>query len=59
MQVLGNPDSYGVNGTDKLHITSQGVTNGDVSNVGDNLTNLDALAIQKYLLKLIPALPES
>jgi len=59
MQALGNPDSYGINGSDKSHITAQGLINGDVSNVGDNLTNLDALAIQKFLLKLIPELPEA
>ncbi len=59
LQVIGNPDSYGVTGSDNSHITEQGVTNGDVANVGDGLTNSDALAIQKYLLKIIPELPES
>ena len=58
MQSIGNPDTYGVNGSDASHITEQGIINGDVANVGDNLTNADALAIQKYLLKLIDSLPE-
>ncbi|MBR3761072.1 MAG: glycoside hydrolase [Ruminococcus sp.] len=58
MQTIGNPDSYGVNGTDPSHITEQGVTNADVANTGDNLTNADALAIQEYLLKLISVLPK-
>ena len=59
MQAVGNPDSYGENGTEATHITSKGIENGDVANKGDLLTNADALAIQKYLLKIIPALPES
>lgn len=59
MQAIGNPDVYGVNGSDKSHITAQGKINGDVANVGDELTNADALAIQKYLLHLIDKLPES
>ena len=58
MQAIGNPDSYGVNGTEETHITEQGKINADVSNTGDDLTNADALAIQKYLLKLIDKLPE-
>lgn len=59
MQAIGNPDAYGVNGTEETHITAEGIENGDVANRGDKLTNSDALAIQKYLLHLIPALPES
>lgn len=59
MQAVGNPDIYGVNGTDKTHITAKGLDNADVSNRGDLLTNADALAIQKYLLHLIDKLPES
>ena len=59
MQSIGNPDAYGVNGSEKTHITEQGRINGDVAYVGDGLTNADALAIQKYLLKLISKLPES
>ena len=59
MQALGNPDVYGENGSDKSHITAQGVANADVNLSGNGLTNADALAIQKYLLKLIDKLPES
>lgn len=32
--------------------------NADVSGNGDGVTNNDALAVQKYLLKLIEKLPE-
>ena len=59
LQVIGNPDSYGANGTEATHITADGMANADVSSKGDGLTNMDALAIQKYLLKIITALPES
>ena len=59
MQAVGNPDLYGVNGTEKTHITAKGINNADVSNRGDLLTNADALAIQKYLLHLVEKLPES
>ncbi len=58
MQAIGNPDAYGVNGSERTHITEQGKANGDVANTGDDLTNADALAIQKYLLKIISKLPE-
>lgn len=57
MQAIGNPDAYGVNGTEKTHITEQGKINADVSNTGDDLTNADALTIQKYLLHIIDKLP--
>ncbi len=59
MQAIGNPDVYGVSGSDKSHITAQGSANADVNLAGNGLTNADALAIQKYLLKLINKLPES
>lgn len=58
MQVIGNPDSYGPNGSDPSAITETGLVNADCCNPGDGLTNLDALAIQRYLLKLINELPE-
>lgn len=57
MQAIGNPDGYGVGGSDKNAITSQGVINGDCNDAGSGLTNQDALVIQKYLLKLIGKLP--
>jgi len=53
MQSIANPSKFG-----KM-ITEQGKKNGDVSNCGDGLTNMDALAIQKYMLDLIKELPES
>ncbi|MBR1824869.1 MAG: cellulase family glycosylhydrolase, partial [Ruminococcus sp.] len=58
MQSLANPSKYGVDGSDKGKITEQGRANADCSNVGDGVTNLDALAVQKYMLKIITELPE-
>ena len=56
MQSLANPNKYGENGNDTSHITQQGSVNADVE--GENgVTVNDALAIQKYLLELIPSLP--
>lgn len=57
MQHISNPDVYGINGTAELHMTEQGLANSDVTG-NDGVTAKDALAIQKYLLKLIPSLPE-
>ena len=51
MQSLSNPSKY--------KLTGQGKVNADCSGVGDGVTNKDALAIQKYMLKIIKALPES
>ncbi len=56
MQAIGNPDVYGINGSNPTHITAKGIINGDVSGNGDGLTNYDALNIQKYLIGLIPNL---
>lgn len=50
MQSLSNPSKYS--------LTEQGRLNGDCSGVGDGVTNLDALAIQKLMLKIIDKLPE-
>lgn len=58
MQSICNPSKYGVNGSDSHKITSQGQLNADCCNPGDGVTNLDALAIQKYKLELIKSLPE-
>lgn len=56
MQALANPDKYGLEGSDKSHMTVQGSKNGDVE--GNNgITANDALMIQKYLLGLVPSLP--
>ena len=57
MQYLSNPSKYGENGSDKGHMTAQGKINADVAGKGDGVTNLDALAIQRYQLKLIDELP--
>ncbi len=50
MQSLANPSNY--------KLTDQGSKNADCYNVGDGVTNADALAIQKYKLSLITELPE-
>ena len=52
MQYIANPDKFGVNGTDKNHITEQGKKNADITGKNDGITNADALAIQKKLLGL-------
>ena len=58
MQALANPSKYGADGTDTQKITAKGLANADCCNTGDGVTNLDALAIQKYKLNLIDSLPE-
>ncbi len=58
MQAVGSPDVYGVGGSAKEALTKQGLTNGDVYDPGTGLTNMDALSIQKYLLKMLDKLPE-
>ena len=50
MQVKANPTKY--------TLSEQGEKNADCSDVGDGVTNKDALAIQKYLLGLVEKLPE-
>ncbi|MBR6670927.1 MAG: leucine-rich repeat protein [Ruminococcus sp.] len=50
LQYLGNPDAY--------PLSDQAKANADVCNPGDGITNKDALAIQRYILKVIPSLPE-
>ena len=58
MQSLANPSKFGLQGNSEDKITDQGYANADCSNIGDGVTNKDALAIQKYMLKLINKLPE-
>ena len=58
LQFMANPDVYGLDGSDKSHITLQGVYNGDVYECGSGLTPSDGLSIQKYLLSIITSLPE-
>ena len=57
MQCISNPSKYGEKGSAKGHITAQGRKNADVAGKNDGVTNLDALAIQRYKLKLIDKLP--
>ncbi len=57
MQAIGNPDVYGVNGSDPSHITERGTINGDCYNTGDGLTNKDALAVQMLLIHIVDSLP--
>lgn len=59
MQAIGNPDEYGAGGTSKTAITEKGKINADVAGNGDGLTNMDALTIQKYLLKMLDKLPDN
>ena len=51
MQALANPDEFGVGGTDDSAMTEKGALNADCYDPGTDLSNMDALAIQKYLLK--------
>ena len=51
MQSLANPSKY--------VISEHGRINGDVAENGNGITNMDALAIQKYCLQLVVKLPES
>ena len=57
MQYIGNPDAYGVGGTEASAMTEQGAANADCCDTGDGITNKDALAVQSVLLKLVPSLP--
>ena len=59
LQSLSSPGKYGTSGSESEHITGQGSANADVYENGSGLTSMDALSIQKYLLKIIGALPES
>ena len=58
LQSVGNPEKYGIKGSEETHITAKGINNGDVFSRGDGLTSQDALSIQKYTLYLIDKLPE-
>ena len=52
LQAIGNPEKYGVQGTDPTHITEKGIKNSDVFGSEDGLTSSDALSIQKFTLHL-------
>ena len=56
LQAIGNPEKYGINGSDPTHITYEGMLNADVDSTGDGLTSTDALTIQRYTLHLISKL---
>lgn len=51
MQALSNPNKYS--------IAPENRENADVEGKGNGITNADALSIQRYLLGLVTALPES
>ena len=57
MQVLANGDAFDVDGTDKNAITEKGRINADCYDPGSDLTNMDAVAIQKFLIGKV-TLPE-
>lgn len=57
LQSIANPDKYGIYGTEDNHINAFGEIKADCSGDGDGLTAMDALAIQKYVLKLVDSLP--
>ena len=50
MQSLANPDKYGLTGTDKNHITLDGLERGAVTTGNKSVTTNDALEIQLFLL---------
>lgn len=61
LQAIGNPDAYGVNGSDPTHITNQGMINGDVAGGtddkgGDGLTTADAVRIQGFVIDIVTEL---
>ena len=51
MQYLANPNKY--------QIAPENRDKADVEHRGNGITTADALSIQRYLLGLVPALPES
>lgn len=58
LQYISAPDHFGLEGSDSNHLTKIGAVNADCSSVGDGITPIDALAVQKYTLKLLKELPE-
>ena len=49
MQSIANPDEF--------KLTTQGEINADCDGQNNGVSNMDALAIQKYLIKIYPSLP--
>lgn len=56
LQSIGNPDVYGLTGSDPTHITDEGLKNADVYENGTGLTTQDAILIQQYILGLVGTL---
>ncbi|WP_303789122.1 glycosyl hydrolase [Ruminococcus flavefaciens] len=56
MQALANPNKYGLEGTEKTHITEIGWRWADVDTSSEGVTANDALRIQEYLLKKVAKL---
>lgn len=56
MQALANPNKYGLEGTEKTHITEIGWNWADVDTSSEGVTANDALRIQEYLLKKVAKL---
>ncbi len=56
MQALANPNKYGLEGTEKSHITEIGWNWADVDLSSKGVTANDALRIQEYLLKKVETL---
>ena len=57
MQSLASPNKYGLSGSEPTHITKQGLDNADCTG-SKGVTTSDAQSIQRYLLGIIPSLPE-
>jgi mannan endo-1,4-beta-mannosidase len=56
MQALANPNKYGLEGTEKTHITEIGWNWADVDTSSEGVIAIDALRIQEYLLHLADSL---
>ncbi len=59
MQYIANKDVFGVGGSDANAMTEQGEKNSDCYGKNDGITNMDALAVQKYLIGTYKSLPIS
>ena len=57
MQSISNADKYGIEGSDKDHLTEKGKMNANVyERETSGITPNDALQIQKYLLEMVTEL---
>ena len=48
-----------VSNSSQYPLSDKGANNADVSSRGDGISNMDALAVQKWLAQVIEELPES